>query len=232
MHNNCENKVGATEDGAYALNGSNSNVDINILRNVDANFFIPSEDEWYKAAYHDPTRTSERLYREDYRTSGIPSEVKSFPIKKPSQQYWNFAMRTDINDESLSNFGNTELKDVGSYEHTSYYGTYDQCGNIWEWTETTVYHSEFGPQRTVFPKENLLEIQHPKKCLRGGAFNNSFADISDGAYRGAAEPLHHFGLHPTEEGRRDGALGFQNSQLLLISRKIGTHHPLMTISTS
>jgi formylglycine-generating enzyme required for sulfatase activity len=39
-----------TEDGAYTLNGATSGV--SITRNVNANYFIPSENEWYKAAYY------------------------------------------------------------------------------------------------------------------------------------------------------------------------------------
>ena len=43
-----------TEDGAYLLNGANSG--INITRKVDAKYFIPTENEWYKAAYYTPSK--------------------------------------------------------------------------------------------------------------------------------------------------------------------------------
>jgi hypothetical protein len=39
-----------TETGAYSLNGATFGVDI--VRNVNANYYIPSENEWYKAAYY------------------------------------------------------------------------------------------------------------------------------------------------------------------------------------
>ena len=39
-----------TETGAYTLNGATSGVDI--VRNINANYYIPSENEWYKAAYY------------------------------------------------------------------------------------------------------------------------------------------------------------------------------------
>ena len=44
-----------TEDGAYALNGAITNEALNaVSRNAGAQWFIPSEDEWYKAAYYQP----------------------------------------------------------------------------------------------------------------------------------------------------------------------------------
>ena len=44
-----------TEDGAYTLNGATSDAALNLVtRNAGATIFIPSESEWYKAAYYDP----------------------------------------------------------------------------------------------------------------------------------------------------------------------------------
>lgn len=40
--------TGSTETGSYTMNGSRTD----ILKNSGANFWIPSEDEWYKAAYY------------------------------------------------------------------------------------------------------------------------------------------------------------------------------------
>jgi formylglycine-generating enzyme required for sulfatase activity len=44
-----------TEDGSYFLDGINENDDEHleeVVREPDATWVIPSEDEWYKAAYH------------------------------------------------------------------------------------------------------------------------------------------------------------------------------------
>jgi formylglycine-generating enzyme required for sulfatase activity len=43
--------AGSTETGAYTLSG-NTGI---ITKNVGATVWLPSEDEWYKAAYYDPT---------------------------------------------------------------------------------------------------------------------------------------------------------------------------------
>ena len=42
----------STESGTYTLNGANSGV--SFFRNPAANYWIPSEDEWYKAAFYQP----------------------------------------------------------------------------------------------------------------------------------------------------------------------------------
>jgi Sulfatase-modifying factor enzyme 1 len=45
----------STEDGAYTLNGAITNAALNgVSRNVGARWFIPTESEWYKAAYYEP----------------------------------------------------------------------------------------------------------------------------------------------------------------------------------
>jgi formylglycine-generating enzyme required for sulfatase activity len=48
--------VSTTEDGAYTLNGMNSGTSIN--RNINAKYFIPTESEWYKAAFYDKNTLS------------------------------------------------------------------------------------------------------------------------------------------------------------------------------
>src|SRR5215213_4281486 len=46
---------GTTETGAYMLDGAESREALSaITRNADATWFIPTESEWYKAAYHHP----------------------------------------------------------------------------------------------------------------------------------------------------------------------------------
>jgi formylglycine-generating enzyme required for sulfatase activity len=54
LHNNKASGLqtaSTTEDGAYTLNGTNSGTSIN--RNINAKYFIPTESEWYKAAFYD-----------------------------------------------------------------------------------------------------------------------------------------------------------------------------------
>ena len=58
MHNGQQTGAGAdltAETGAYTLNGATSGI---ITKNVNATVWIPSESEWYKAAYYDPTKNA------------------------------------------------------------------------------------------------------------------------------------------------------------------------------
>ena len=49
--------AGTTETGAYTLSGGTSDAALlAITRNANATYFIPSENEWYKAAYYSPTK--------------------------------------------------------------------------------------------------------------------------------------------------------------------------------
>ena len=47
---------GDTEDGAYTLKGYRGTDGRKVKRNPGAKWFIPNEDEWYKAAYYDPQK--------------------------------------------------------------------------------------------------------------------------------------------------------------------------------
>ena len=56
---------GDTETGAYTLLGNATPTPSNgpsITRNPGATWFLPSENEWYKAAYHNPAANSYSLY--------------------------------------------------------------------------------------------------------------------------------------------------------------------------
>jgi sulfatase modifying factor 1 len=117
-----------TEDGAYTMNPDTvwGNT---IRRNPGARYWIPTDDEWYKAAYHQPSGAG-----------GDPSH------------YWNYPTRSNEPPfpEEPPGFGPNTVNAccatswfataVGAYvEAGSYYGTFDQAGNVEEWTEEIVY---------------------------------------------------------------------------------------------
>ena len=96
---------GDTETGSYNLNGASSGL---ILPIADAKIRLPSEDEWYKAAYYNGATSSYSLY--------------------PNGQ--NSITTAD------ANFFSGAPTDVGSYSSDpSSYGTFDQGGNVWEWND-------------------------------------------------------------------------------------------------
>jgi formylglycine-generating enzyme required for sulfatase activity len=110
-----------TEDGAYTLTpaaiAANS-----VLRNPTASAFLPSESEWYKAAYYDPIAA---LYY-DYPT-GTNATIYCVA---PGSDTGNSA-----NCYPYAHPPGT-LTDVGAYALSdSPSGTFDQGGNVWEWHE-------------------------------------------------------------------------------------------------
>jgi formylglycine-generating enzyme required for sulfatase activity len=121
---------GSTETGSYTLNGATSGI---ITANAGAQVYIPTEDEWYKAAYYDAQ-------------------------KSVVGGYWSYANKSDtllsnqIGDTGAANYfhfsyamtGSTawstdtvDTSDVGAYGiiASNYYGTFDQLGNVREFND-------------------------------------------------------------------------------------------------
>jgi hypothetical protein len=115
---------GDVENGAYALDGYAGTDGRRIRRNPGARFFVPGDDEWYKAAYYDP--------------------------RKPGGAgYWKYPTRSDEKpgrDGDSPNAANwfaggfldpiRFFTEVGAFPRSlSPYGTLDQAGNAAEWNE-------------------------------------------------------------------------------------------------
>ncbi|MCZ7637135.1 MAG: SUMF1/EgtB/PvdO family nonheme iron enzyme [Verrucomicrobia bacterium] len=93
----------------------------NLYRHAGAYFFLPSESEWYKAAYYDPAAG---LYY-DYPTgSDTPPTATSGGVLAGTAVY-GLQMST----------GPADIANAGGL---SPYGTMAQGGNVWEWMETAV----------------------------------------------------------------------------------------------
>lgn len=94
-------------------------------RNEGAKFWIPNEDEWYKAAYYDPTIIGHRKYWDYPTRSSNP----------PTRRQANYV----VND-SLTVGEPFFVAEVDSFSNSpSYYGTLQQGGNVWEWIESWQY---------------------------------------------------------------------------------------------
>jgi formylglycine-generating enzyme required for sulfatase activity len=116
-----------TEDGAYTLTpaaiAANS-----VLRNLTASVFLPSENEWYKAAYYDPIAG---LYY-DYPT-GTDTVTGCVAPGSDTGNSANCSRAESV----LTNVGAYSLSDSPS-------GTFDQGGNVWEWHEQIKFGSGRG----------------------------------------------------------------------------------------
>ncbi|MDX2146543.1 MAG: SUMF1/EgtB/PvdO family nonheme iron enzyme [Planctomycetota bacterium] len=102
-----------TEDGAYTLTPEGI-ADNTITRNSGWRWAVTSQDEWYKAAYHQPSSQG-----------------------GDSDNYWSFPNSADFIAPTEANYlgsGIDNTLPVGSYD-SNYYGAFDMAGNVFEWND-------------------------------------------------------------------------------------------------
>ncbi len=161
--------AGTTETGAYTLNGLRSGI---VSRNPDWRYALPSEDEWYKAAYHHTANAggdSDHYWLYPTRTNTKPnSRLGSATDPNSGNFYRNDGIANGfnggyaINNSTAFPLGNA-LTPVGAFAlATSYYGTFDQCGNVYEWNDAV--------------------IDGVSRGIRGGAWHNN-TTAEDGLVR-------------------------------------------------
>jgi hypothetical protein len=118
---------GDIEDGAYTLKGYSGFDGRKVKRNPGAKWFIPNEDEWYKAAYYDPQKPGGAGYWD-------------FPTRSDTKPNREFTGNNAANWHDGSYLDPQRyLTEVGAFAQArSGYGTFDQAGNVYEWTEGLV----------------------------------------------------------------------------------------------
>ncbi len=117
--------AGTTEYGAYDMSLQQTNPE-GIVRLSGAQYCLPTEDEWYKAAYYDSVNA---VYY-DYATGSDTTPNNNDPQNDTGNS---------ANHDSNGDFMPYNTTPVGAYdESTSPYGTYDQNGNVLEWNETLI----------------------------------------------------------------------------------------------
>jgi len=138
--------LSTTEDGSYYLNGATDNAVLyDVVREQDASWVIPTEDEWYKAAYHKNDGVTRHYYYWPTSSDILPGYVTDSgnlsgtgtAFTEGGSDPGNYA--TYNGDDGIDGIGSPYHRtEIGEWENSgSPYATFDQGGNVWEWTETT-----------------------------------------------------------------------------------------------
>jgi len=124
---------GSTETGAYELNGATSGNAV--AANPGAAFRLPTQNEWYKAAYYDPTLNSGAGGYSAYATQS--NEAPGNQIGNlPNQANWKTVDGYSVTQSSSYDTTQNYLSDVGAFSGSgSFYGTFDQSGNVYQWND-------------------------------------------------------------------------------------------------
>jgi formylglycine-generating enzyme required for sulfatase activity len=126
-----------TESGAYVNVGNQAT----FARAPGAKFFIPTQDEWYKAAYHNKSAGLAASYF-NYPTISNTAPVNTLPDPGNQANFYDY-YGTGNKDETIGHpYYRTNVGDF--VNSASPYGTFDQGGNVWEWNETAVTGSSRG----------------------------------------------------------------------------------------
>ncbi|MEM9354532.1 MAG: SUMF1/EgtB/PvdO family nonheme iron enzyme [Planctomycetota bacterium] len=146
LHNGQPSSSMSTESGAYDIDGGTPSPSngADITRDPKARYFIPTEDEWYKAAYHDSSSGLAGVYFLHATGSNL-FPISDQPEDSPGavNYFFDDGVANGIND-GYAVSGSTDfpqnthpLTPVGAYfQAISPYGTLDQAGNLIEWNET------------------------------------------------------------------------------------------------
>ena len=116
-----------TEDGAYTIGPSGS-----FFRNPSAKVWFPTGDEWHKAAYHKNDGLTSNYWRYATGSDTLPSPQLVSPDPGNNANY-----HIPGSSDPYTLGPPFYLTDVGEFENSeSAYGTYDQNGNLFEWSNT------------------------------------------------------------------------------------------------
>jgi formylglycine-generating enzyme len=179
---------GTTETGAYTLNGAVTDAALfAVQRNTGAKWFIPTEDEWYKAAYQQPAAQggdTDNYWNYPMKTNNLPYSDQPPGATPDNTRVGNFYQDDGLTNgynDGYATTGSTTytnlvnyLTDVGAYASSpGYYGTFDQGGNVFEWNSAQIIGTD-GLSR---------------RGLRGGAWGYG-AIILAATFRGSQVPTY------------------------------------------
>jgi sulfatase modifying factor 1 len=128
MHNG--QGAGNTENGVYTLVAGQT-TGVLPQRNAGAKFFLPTEDEWYKAAYYKGGGTNAGYWEYATRSDTAPDNSVGASANQANYFTTDYAVTQSAVFSTSQNY----LTNVGAFSGSpSAYGTFDQSGNVQELT--------------------------------------------------------------------------------------------------
>ncbi|MHC9062763.1 formylglycine-generating enzyme family protein [Nitrospira sp. CMX1] len=133
--------TGDTENGFYVFNGTDT-IASQGIHGADPHHrtnwvALPTEDEWYKAAYHKNDGPTGNYFLYPTSSDSVPTVAVATPtgdIANPGANVANYNFGANWDDTGT--LGHVTTVGSAGPESASPYGTSDQGGNIYEWTET------------------------------------------------------------------------------------------------
>jgi len=171
---------GSTENGAYDLANATAGTApaknlINPNTGAAPTFYIPNENEWYKAAYYSPLLNSGSggYYAYATQSNTAPGNI----IGSTANQA-NYAPGGVFSVTQSSSYDSEQniLTDVGAFSGSgSFYGTFDQNGNVYRWND-------------------LDGTAGSSRGLRGGDWGDDDAFSLSSSYSDSYDPSSEFGF--------------------------------------
>lgn len=119
-----------TEDGAYTLTESGIAANT-VVRNPGWQWAVSSEDEWYKAAYYKRGGTNAGYWLYPTGTDTLPGNDPADPSGNNANHYTGSGAYPIANPFFITL--------VGEFQNSaSPFGTFDQGGNVWEWSDSII----------------------------------------------------------------------------------------------
>lgn len=133
-----------SENGAYNLNGAKSGAAvaknaINPNTAAAPSYYIPTENEWYKAAYYSPSLNNNAggYYVYATQNNATPSNLIGGSGSNSANYLADAGAGYCVSQSQKLDMTQTYLTDVGTFTTSpSYYGTFDQTGSVWEWHDS------------------------------------------------------------------------------------------------